>query len=352
MIELIDVSKVFPSSTGDISAVKDVNIKIKEGEVFGIIGHSGAGKSTLVRCINLLERPTTGQVLIDGVDLLPLKEKELRLERRNIGMIFQQFNLLSSRTVFENVAFPLRYKGIKKKEIEEKVMSLLDLVGIGDKAYDYPSSLSGGQKQRVAIARALSNDPDILLCDEATSALDPQTTKSILNLLKDLNEKLGITIVIITHEMDVIKEICHRVAVMEDGYVVELDDVVTIFSNPQTKVTKNFIDTVSNVSGIEELLKEKPEVLGLEKEQMLLKLDFYGESTKEAIISKISKEYDVDASIIFGNLEIISETILGSLIVVVSGSKEQQESVIEYLNKKEIKVEVIEHDEFTNEIHA
>lgn len=352
MIELIDVSKSFPSSNGKVNAVKDVNINIKKSEVFGIIGYSGAGKSTLVRCINLLERPTTGKVLIEGVDLVPLKERELRLKRQKMGMIFQQFNLLSSRTVFENVAFPLRYKGLKEKEIEEKVISLLDLVGIRDKAYDYPSQLSGGQKQRVAIGRALANDPDVLLCDEATSALDPQTTKSILKLLKDLNEKLGITIVIITHEMNVIKEICHRVAVMEDGYVVELNDVVSIFLNPKSRITKDFINATSNLSGIEELLKHKPQFLELKEDQLLCKLDFYGDSTKEAIISNISKKYDVEASIIFGNLEIISETILGSLIIIITGSERKQKSIIEYLNTKEIKVEVIEHDGFINEVHA
>lgn len=341
MIQLIDVSKTFTSDNGTVDAVKNVSLSIEKSEIFGVIGYSGAGKSTLVRCINLLERPTKGKVIIDGVDLIQLNEKNLRKYREKIGMIFQQFNLFASRTVFENVAFALRYKGIGKSEINKKVISLLDLVGISDKAKAYPSQLSGGQKQRVAIARALANDPGILLCDEATSALDPQTTQSILKLLKDLNRKLGITIVIITHEMSVIKEICNRVAVMENGRVVELNDVVSIFSNPQAQITKDFINTTSNLSRIDELIKEHSAIVDLEKGQMLCRLDFHGSNTKEPIISYISKKYNVSASIIFGNVEVISETVLGSLIVILSGAEESQKSVIQHLKDINIKVEVI-----------
>lgn len=343
MIQLMDVSKTFTSDNTTIDAVKDVNLNIEKSEIFGVIGYSGAGKSTLVRCINLLERPTKGQVLINGVDLLQLKEKDLRVHRQKIGMIFQQFNLLASRTVFENIAFPLRYQGLGKKQIEEKVMYLLELVGITDKAEAYPSKLSGGQKQRVAIARALANDPGILLCDEATSALDPQTTQSILKLLKDVNRKLGITIVIITHEMSVIKEICNRVAVMENGYVVELNDVISIFSNPQAQITKDFINTTSNLLHIDELINEKSSIVKLEKGQSLCRLDFHGSNTKEPIISYVSKKYNVSASIIFGNVEVISETILGSLIVVLSGLKEDQQQVLQYLKDNHIRVEVIKN---------
>lgn len=341
MIQLIDVSKTFESESGTVHAVKDVNLTIEKAEIFGVIGYSGAGKSTLVRCLNLLERPTKGQVLIDGVDLCTLNEKELRKHRQKIGMIFQQFNLLGSRTVYENVAFPLRYQGISKKDIEDRVNSLLELVGITDKKNAYPSQLSGGQKQRVAIARALANKPGILLCDEATSALDPQTTQSILKLLKDVNKKLGITIVIITHEMSVIKDICHRVAVMEDGYVVELNDVVSIFSHPKAQITKDFISTTSNLSRIDDLVSENAAIVDLEKGQKICRLDFFGSNTKDPMISQVSKKYNVDASIIFANVEIISETILGSMIVILSGEEENQESVINYLKNNEIKVEVI-----------
>ncbi len=343
MIELIDVSKTFSSDSGKVNAVKNVSLRIEKSEIFGVIGYSGAGKSTLVRCINLLERPTQGKVVIDDVDLVQLNERSLRKHRQKIGMIFQQFNLLASRTVFENVAFPLRYKGIDKNEINKKVTSLLNLVGIADKAKSYPSQLSGGQKQRVAIARALANDPGILLCDEATSALDPQTTQSILRLLKDLNKKLGITIVIITHEMSVIKEICNRVAVMENGRVVELNDVVSIFSNPQAQITKDFINTTSNLTRIDDLIKEHSSIVKLENGQKLCRLDFYGSNTKEPIISYISRKYNVNASIIFGNIEVISETVLGSLIVILSGSEDDQESVVRHLKDINIKVEVIKY---------
>ncbi len=233
MIELSHISKEFVSGKRTVHAVQDVSLTIDKGEIFGMIGFSGAGKSTLVRCINLLERPTSGKVIVDGQDMLSLSAKELRQARKKIGMIFQHFNLMPSRTVAGNVAYPLRSSGLSKQQIAEKVQRLLDLVGIGDKAEAYPKQLSGGQKQRVAIARALANDPNVLLCDEATSALDPQTTKAILQLLKHLNETLGITVVLITHEMAVVKEICRRVAVMEHGKVVESGEVFNIFANPR-----------------------------------------------------------------------------------------------------------------------
>jgi D-methionine transport system ATP-binding protein len=343
VIQLLDVSKTFITDNNYVNAVKDVNLTINQSEIFGVIGYSGAGKSTLVRCINLLERPTNGQVLIDGVDLLQLKEKELRLHRQKIGMIFQQFNLLGSRTVFDNVAFPLKYKGMSKEKVRNKVLSLLDLVGITDKISTYPSQLSGGQRQRVAIARALASDPSILLCDEATSALDPQTTKSILKLLKDVNRKLGITIVIITHEMSVIKEICHRVAVMENGSVVEINDVVSVFSNPQAQITKDFISSTSTLSRIDELIQEKSDIVQLEKGQRIWRLDFYGSETKEAIIAYISRKYNISPSIIFANVEVISDTVLGSIIVLVTISDQVEKDVIQYLNEKQIRVEVIKY---------
>lgn len=344
MIQLINVSKSFISDKDTVHAVKDVNLTINDGEIFGVIGYSGAGKSTLVRCINLLERPTKGQVLINDVDLVQLKEKDLRKYRQKIGMIFQQFNLLASRTVFDNVAFPLKYRGISKEEIKERVFYLLDLVGISDKVDSYPSQLSGGQKQRVAIARALATEPSILLCDEATSALDPQTTKSILKLLKEVNKKLGITIVIITHEMHVIKEICDRVAVMEGGNVVELNDVISIFSNPQAKITKDFISSTSNLSRIDELIEEKSSVVDLDPGERIWRLDFYGtESTKEPIIAHLASKYNINPSIIFANVEVVSDTVLGSLIVLVTISDKAEKEVISYLREKQIKVEVIKH---------
>ena len=247
MIELTHVSKDFGKGQQEVHAVRDVSLSIDKGEIFGIIGFSGAGKSTLVRCINLLERPTAGTVMVDNKDLTALSARELRQARKKIGMIFQHFNLMPSRTVAGNVAYSMRGSGLSRKETADKVARLLELVGIGDKANAYPSQLSGGQKQRVAIARALANDPNVLLCDEATSALDPQTTRSILYLLKHLNETLGITIVLITHEMAVVKEICSRVAVMEHGSVVEQGDIFSIFISPKQPVTQDFIRTTSNL---------------------------------------------------------------------------------------------------------
>ena len=252
MIQLKHVSKTFQSGASSVHAVQDVSLDIKEGEIFGIIGFSGAGKSTLVRCINLLEKPTQGTVTVDGVELTGLDEKKLRQMRLKIGMIFQHFNLLRSRTVYQNIAFPLKKSNLSQEQKNQKILSLLELVGLSDKKDAYPSQLSGGQKQRVAIARALANDPKVLLCDEATSALDPQTTKSILALLKKVNEELGITIVIITHEMAVVKDICDRVAIMELGHVVEEGTTEDVFVHPQKPVTKDFISTAGNVDKIYE----------------------------------------------------------------------------------------------------
>ncbi len=343
MIECIDLARTFVGEAGEVHAVRDVSLRIKRGEIFGVIGYSGAGKSTLVRCLNLLERPDHGQVLIEGVDLTSLSERELRLERQKMGMIFQQFNLLAGRTVFENVAFPLRYKKIPKADIQIRVLELLELVGISDKVDSYPAQLSGGQKQRVAIARALASRPDILLCDEATSALDPQTTKSILKLLKELNKKLGLTIVIITHEMSVIKEICHRVAVMDDGYVVELNDVIKVFSNPQTEITKEFIKSTSTLTRFDELVADDSEIVRLDKGESIWRMDFYGSETKESIIANISRDYGINPSIIFADVEVISNTVLGSLIVRMEIDQDVSKSVKGYLEDRGIKVEVLRH---------
>ena len=261
MIELVGVNKTFTTKDLNVEACKDVNLRIEDGDIFGIIGFSGAGKSTLVRCINLLERPTSGQVRIDGVDITKLKETELRKIRKKIGMIFQHFNLMRSRTVYQNIAYPLKGSKLTKAQIDKKVKDLLELVGLSEKLNAYPSELSGGQKQRVAIARALANDPKVLLCDEATSALDPQTTSSILKLLKEVNQKLGITIVLITHEMAVIKEICNRVAVMELGKVVETGNILDIFSHPKAQMTMDFINSTNPITKIYELIDNGAEIV-------------------------------------------------------------------------------------------
>lgn len=344
MIILQDVKKSYFSKNNTVHALKKVNLHIRRGEIFGIIGYSGAGKSTLIRCINLLERPTSGKVFVNGIELTSLSEKELRKSREKIGMIFQHFNLMNSRNVFKNVAYPLRGKGLSKDEIRDRVFSLLELVGLKDKAYSYPSQLSGGQKQRVAIARALANDPEVLLCDEATSALDPQTTQSILRLLKDINEKLNLTIVLISHQMEVVKEICDRIAVMENGEIVEEGNIVDIFSNPKANITREFIASAMHYDKIYEILERDPFIRDLSKDDVVAKISFVGQNTGQAFISKISIEYRIHASILFGNVESIQGVPVGNLIVHFTGEKEKIQRAIKYLEDSGIKVEVIKSD--------
>ena len=341
MIELVGVNTTFTTKDLNVEACKDVNLKIEDGDIFGIIGFSGAGKSTLVRCINLLERPTSGKVLIDGVDITQLKEAELRKIRKKIGMIFQHFNLMRSRTVYQNIAYPLKGSKLTKAQMDKKVKDLLELVGLSEKLNAYPSELSGGQKQRVAIARALANDPKVLLCDEATSALDPQTTSSILKLLKEVNQKLGITIVLITHEMAVIKEICNRVAVMELGKVVETGNILDIFSHPKAQMTIDFINSTNPITKIYELIDNGAEIVRLHKGQRLLKLTYGAEETKEALISQLSKKYDVVCNIVFGNVEVIQQAALGSLIVMLEGSEDAMRKAEAELKHYNIEVEVL-----------
>lgn len=341
MIQLDHIVKTFDTGADKVHAVSDVTLHIKSGEIFGIIGFSGAGKSTLVRCINLLERPTSGTVTVDGKVLTDLPAKELREARKKIGMIFQHFNLMRSRTVYQNIAYPLKGSKLTKAQIDKKVKDLLELVGLSEKLNAYPSELSGGQKQRVAIARALANDPKVLLCDEATSALDPQTTSSILKLLKEVNQKLGITIVLITHEMAVIKEICNRVAVMELGKVVETGNILDIFSHPKAQMTMDFINSTNPITKIYELIDNGAEIVQLHKGQRLLKLTYGAQETKEALISQLSKKYDVVCNIVFGNVEVIQQAALGSLIVMLEGSEEAMRKAEAELKHYNIEVEVL-----------
>ena len=340
MIQIRNLSKTFKTGNGNITALDNINLTINDGEIFGIIGLSGAGKSTLVRCINLLERPSSGNVILDGKDLTTLRSKELLLIRRQIGMIFQHFNLLDRCTVFENVAYSLKYTGKSKTEITEKVKNLLKLVSLEDKIDSYPCQLSGGQKQRVAIARALANDPKILLCDEATSALDPEATESILNLLKELNKKLGLTIILITHEMAVIRSICDKVAVIENGRVVEEGNVYDIFAHPKEKITKRFVNTSSGLGNITKLIHSSlVETSGYSK---LLKLVFEKDCVGDAIISETSRKFNVNLSIVLANVDLIQGTPLGGMIVVMSGEEGDVEKAIEYLESCNVKVEVVE----------
>ena len=334
MIEFTHVSKDFGSGEKMVRAVRDVSLTIQDGEIFGIIGFSGAGKSTLVRCINLLERPTNGTVVVDGKEMTALSPKELRLARRKIGMIFQHFNLMPSRTVFGNVAYPLQGQGLSKQAIQNKVRKLLKLVDIADKETAYPSQLSGGQKQRVAIARALANDPKVLLCDEATSALDPQTTKAILNLLKDLNQKLNLTIVMITHEMAVVKEICDHVAIMEHGQVVEQGEVFSLFADPKQPITQNFIRTTSNLQKIEELIAEGSPVVQLQPGEVIVRLSYIQKNVSEPLISTLSQRFQISLNIIFADIEIVQDAPIGGTVAILSGEREQITKAMEYLIEK------------------
>lgn len=341
MIRLEQVSKTFSTAAGNVHAVRDVSLEIEDGEIFGIIGFSGAGKSTLVRCMNLLERPTSGQVWIDGVELTALEEKKLREVRRKIGMIFQHFNLMRSRTVYQNIDFPLKKTKMSRAEREKKILSLLELVGLTDKRDAYPSQLSGGQKQRVAIARALANDPKVLLCDEATSALDPQTTQSILRLLKKVNEEMGITIVLITHEMAVVKDICDRVAIMEEGVVVESGTAVDVFSHPAKAITKDFIDTASNIRKIYDLIEDGNELTQLGNGDKMVLLTYSGSNAGEPLISYLSARFGIRANIIYGNIDFLKGKPLGKLVVTLSGETDRMSEALEYIGSLGVEMEVI-----------
>lgn len=341
MIQLKNISKTYENKGEKIEALKELSLNFKKGEITGIIGYSGAGKSTLLRCINLLETPTSGEVIIDGVNIQELEPKKLRETRKKIGMIFQHFNLMRSRNVAKNIAYPLKGSGLSKIEIDRRIDELLELVGLSDKKYSYPSQLSGGQKQRVGIARALANRPELILCDEATSALDPETTISILKLLKRINEKLGVTIVLITHQMEVIKEICDRVIVMEEGEIKEAGHVIEIFARPKEKITKKFLSSIFKTEKLESYLNN----IALKKEDKIVRLAYVGDNTQEAYISKISREYGVEASILFGNIEIVKDVSIGNLVVKLDGNKENVANSIKYLNKNNVYTEVLKDGE-------
>jgi len=333
MIKFQNVYVSFPAKGKNIEAVKNVSFDIKEGEIFGIVGTSGAGKSTLLRTINLLQRPTQGGIFIKGKEITNAKGEELRKLRLEIGMIFQQFNLIHTKTVFDNVAFALKAAGKSKEEIQKRVPEVLELVGLSDKTFVYPSKLSGGQKQRVGIARAISNNPQILLCDEPTSALDLETTNSILDLLKEVNEKLGITTIIISHEMNVIKKICDRVAVMSDGEVLELDNVFNVFTTPKHEFTKSLVNHTINL--------DLPSRLLHDKDKRILKIVYSGDRAEESVISDTVKTFDVHLNILHGKIEYITNKPFGVLIVQLDGTAANVIKAENYLKERTFKVEVI-----------
>ena len=341
MIRLENISKDFVVDGKTVHAVKDVTIEIDKGQIFGIIGFSGAGKSTLVRCINLLERPTYGKVFLEDTELTALPYKKLREARQKIGMIFQSFNLMPSRTVYENIELPLKHNGYPKDKRKQRIEELLSLVELSDKGNNYPSQLSGGQKQRVAIARALAGDPKVLLCDEATSALDPKTTSQILALLKKLNQELKLTIVIITHQMSVVKDICDRAAVMEQGEVIEQGYVYDLFSNPKTKLTKSFMDTANNFGSFFDILDEKGSLADVSDGTHIYLLTYTGDAAGKALMSEIYKKFTVESNIRYGNIDYIKGKPLGKLAVNLTGDKDKIEGAVEYIKNSGVQLEVL-----------
>ncbi|EOG1783568.1 methionine ABC transporter ATP-binding protein MetN [Vibrio parahaemolyticus] len=340
MIEIKNVNKVFYQGSKEILALKDINLHIAKGTIFGVIGSSGAGKSTLIRCVNMLEAPSSGSIIVDCVDLTTLSKKQLVETRRNIGMIFQHFNLLSSRTVFDNVALPLELAGKDKSQITTKVTELLKLVGLADKHESYPSNLSGGQKQRVAIARALASDPSVLLCDEATSALDPATTQSILELLKEINRKLNITILLITHEMEVVKSICHEVAIIGGGELVEKGTVGDIFAHPKTELAHEFIRSTLDLS-IPEDYQARLQPNRVEGSYPLVRMEFTGATVDAPLMSQISRKYNIDVSILSSDLDYAGGVKFGMMVAELFGNEQDDSAAIEYLREHNVKVEVL-----------
>lgn len=333
MIKLENVSKTFVTKNGKVEALKNVSLEVKKGEIFGVIGYSGAGKSTLIRCVNLLERPTSGRVLVNGVDLTMLPPNKLNDARRKIGMIFQGFNLLKTATVYENIAIPLKLTGVPKEKIKERVEKYLAVVGLQDKRDAYPSQLSGGQKQRVAIARALAHEPEVLLSDEATSALDPETTEAILELLLKINREFGITILLITHEMNVIHKICDRVAVMEKGEIIESGSVLEIFSAPVQETTKKFVNSLFNI-------EVPPFVLNQFSDSgVIVTLSFVGASAGDPALALVSKKFDVYPNILSGHITQLKEQAFGKLVVHLEGREEEIAKAVSFLQHQGIQVE-------------
>jgi len=341
MIKLKNISKVFDISGKKLTALDNVSLEVARGQICGVIGASGAGKSTLIRCVNLLERPTTGTVEVDGMELTRMSEGDLIHARRNIGMIFQHFNLLSSRTVFDNIALPLELEKTPANKINEKVTALLELVGLADKRDTYPANLSGGQKQRVAIARALASEPHVLLCDEATSALDPATTQSILKLLKEINRTLGITILLITHEMEVVKRICDQVAVIDKGRLIEQGTVSEIFSNPKTELAQEFISSTFHITLPEEYLENLSDTPKHAKSYPIIKFEFTGRSVDAPLLSQASKKFGVELSILTSQIDYAGGVKFGYTIAEVEGNEDEITQTKIYLMENNVRVEVL-----------
>ncbi|WES89338.1 methionine ABC transporter ATP-binding protein MetN [Dickeya fangzhongdai] len=340
MIELINITKVFQQKGRAVTALDDVTLRVPAGQIYGVIGASGAGKSTLIRCVNLLERPTQGKVLIDGKELMSLSESQLTRTRRQIGMIFQHFNLLSSRTVLGNVALPLELDNTPAAEIKQRVHQLLDLVGLSDKHDAYPANLSGGQKQRVAIARALASNPKVLLCDEATSALDPATTRSILELLKDINRRLGLTILLITHEMDVVKRICDQVAVISNGKLIEQDTVSEVFSHPKTPLAQKFIQSTLHLD-IPDDYQQRLSATPRPGSVPLLRMEFTGQSVDAPLLSEVARKFNVNNNIISAQMDYAGGVKFGIMLAEMHGQETDTQAAIAFLQQHHVNIEVL-----------
>ncbi|WP_077622409.1 methionine ABC transporter ATP-binding protein [Sediminibacillus massiliensis] len=342
MLVLEGIRKVYGEG-GDnpVEALKDINLEVEKGEIFGVVGYSGAGKSSLIRCVNLLEKPTSGKVIVNGKDLTTLPPKELRTERKKIGMIFQQFNLLHSKTAFGNVAMPLILEGRSKEQIETKVRKLLSFVGLEDKADHYPEQLSGGQKQRIGIARALATDPHVLLCDEATSALDPDTTNNVLEVLKQVRDELGITILLITHEMNVIRDICDRVAVLDGGVIVEQDTTLNLFTEPQTEIARSFVRTVLNDALPEATLAK---VLEKGASNSVYRLLYKGDSANNPLLSDVAKKFAVDINVIHGTITELQGQPFGNIIVEFNGVREEIDNAVAFIEGEQVTIKEVVSD--------
>jgi len=340
MVILDKVSKSYDTKAGAVPALQDIELEVKSGEIFGVIGRSGAGKSTLIRCVNLLERPTSGRVIVDNQVLTALSNTQLRQARHRIGMVFQHFNLLHTRTVYQNIAFPLELLKISKTDIYNTVMPLLELTGLLERKDAYPSQLSGGQKQRVAIARALATKPNVLLCDEMTSSLDPETTLSILSLIKNINEQMELSILLITHEMDVIKRIADKVAVIEQGRIIENTDVVSLFKNPQTTTAQRFIQSVFNPE-LPQILKKHLQPDFIPNGRAILRMTFTGGSATEPVMYELIKQLDVSINILQADLEFLHRETIGMMIFSMQANANAIEKTKQFLSSKDLHVEVL-----------
>ncbi len=338
MIELNNVSKIYTRKGTEIEALKDINLKVNKGDIFGVIGYSGAGKSTIIRIVNYLEKPTKGKVFVNGTDLDSYNTGQLREARKDIGMIFQHFNLLDSKTIFQNIAIPLVLSKQDKNVIKKRVMELLDFVGLSDKAESYPNELSGGQKQRIGIARALATNPSVLLCDEATSALDPQTTDSILQLLQKINREYNITIMIITHEMSIIQKVCNRVAVMENGEIIEQGDVVNVFGNPNHPSTKSFVRTIIHdqvPQSVKKRIKQGPD-------SQLIRISLRNKST-EYIVNDLIRTFDITVHVVFASMNDIQNDLVGYMVLQLFGNQQSLAKAKVYLREQGIDAEELSH---------